>query len=81
MTLAINPDGTGAQCYTWGESNVLDRIKFDGNQVRIQDGTRMKVYRSGDQLIGRAPYTGSQPIKFIQDNNLANASLYCSKNL
>ncbi|WP_271407631.1 J517_1871 family lipoprotein [Pseudomonas sp. Q1-7] len=81
MTLAINPDGTGSHCYTWGESNVLERIKFDGKQVRIQDGSRLKVYRSGDQLVGQAPYTGSQPIKLVQDSNLANASIYCAQNL
>ncbi|WP_028627689.1 J517_1871 family lipoprotein [Metapseudomonas resinovorans] len=81
MTLIINSDGTGSHCYTWGESNVLERLKFDGNQVRIQDGSRLKVYRSGYQLIGQAPYTGSQPINFVQDSNLANASVYCAKNL
>ncbi|XEG74009.1 hypothetical protein QA447_07200 [Pseudomonas sp. abacavir_1] len=81
MTLAINPDGTGMSCYSYGTADVLGRIKYDGAQIQMQDGAKMKAYRSGDQLIATTSYLGSKPMKFIQDNNLASASPFCAKSL
>ncbi|MCV4287002.1 hypothetical protein OH708_03680 [Pseudomonas capsici] len=81
MTIFLEQDGTGLSCYGWGNKQSVGRIKFDGGQLRFQDGTRIKLARQGEKLLGRAPYTSAQDIVFVSDPELSLADPYCSKNL
>lgn len=81
MTFSLSQDGTGLSCSAWGNNQSIGRIKFDGEQMRFQDGTRLQFTRQGDTLIGRAPYSGAQNIVFVSDPGLTSADPYCSKKI
>lgn len=81
MTISLSQDGTGLSCSAWGSKQSLGRIKYDGSQLRFQDGTRLDLALQGGSLVGRAPYTGAQNIVFVSDPDLTSADPYCSKNI
>lgn len=81
MTIVINENGGGLSCYAWNTNKTVGRVKYDGGQLVLQDGSKMRVTASGDVLTGRASYTGAKDISFRRDTNLENADPYCVKNL
>lgn len=77
VTLRLNADGTGALCNSYGASNYLQAVKYQGGTLYVQDGARLALTPNGDALTGMAPYTGSRPIRFLRDDDLKNAPPYC----
>lgn len=81
-TLQIAADGSGAMCWSWNGKDVLNRMKFDGKQLRVQDGTRMDITEvTAAQLKVYTPYFAGASYQFVRDDKLANASPYCAKNI
>ncbi|WP_341667342.1 J517_1871 family lipoprotein [Alcaligenes sp. SDU_A2] len=81
LTLRIGQDGTGLFCSSWGERNTLGRIKFVQDRLYFQDGTKMRLSREGEGLVGNYDYLGANTVRFKMDSQLKEASPYCVDSL
>ncbi len=81
-TFDIKKDGTGIYCYSWNGKDVLGNLKYDGQQIILQDGQRMSVTDvTKTEMKTHAAYFMGADYIFYPDSNLKNASPYCSKNM
>ena len=82
VTMKLNQDGTGSYCYSYGTSDVNQKIKFLNNQIYIQDGTKLSlegVEHNSVQL--NAKYYAGHKSTLYSDNNLKEASSFCADKL
>ncbi|MFK3708167.1 J517_1871 family lipoprotein [Klebsiella sp. NPDC088457] len=81
-TMVIKESGAGLACYSWNGKDTTVKIKYDGREIRWQDGARLKIKRINDSyFIASAPYYMGSDYVFSKDTKLENASPYCEKEL
>ncbi|WP_145957994.1 J517_1871 family lipoprotein [Brenneria goodwinii] len=81
-TLIIKENGSGLSCYSWNNNNAIGKIKYDGQEIRLQDGSRLQIKNIDElNLIAHAPYYMGADYTFYKDNELKNASPYCEKEI
>lgn len=83
VTLKFNKDGTGIYCASMTGAEYLYKFKTNGSDLITQDGIKQTIKeKSSNSLILRVSYLGvSNEFKYIPDNDLKNASIYCQKEL
>ncbi|BDM64572.1 hypothetical protein NFHSH190041_20240 [Shewanella sp. NFH-SH190041] len=81
VTMQINPNGSGVSCYEYNGTGGIQRLKVSSDTVFMQDGTKVTVAQKGGQLEVSVPYLGGGSYKFVPDNELAQASLFCADKL
>lgn len=76
----IDKDGTGLFCYSYGTSDVLQKIKYNNDILHIQDGTKLNIINTqSENLILKSSYAGAQKTTLIKDNDLLEASHFCAE--
>ncbi|GKX58340.1 hypothetical protein SOASR031_06550 [Leminorella grimontii] len=81
-TMKIDRDGTGLYCYSWNGKDVVGRLKYDGTNIIFQDGQRMEVASvNNNELKTHVSYYMGADYVYYQDNELKNASPFCSKSI
>lgn len=81
-TFSFKEDGHGDFCYSYGTADVVERIKYSNNVIYNQDGTKLEIISiTKDLLVVNANYFGGSESKFYKDNELKEASLFCSSKL
>lgn len=81
-TLKLDPSGVGLMCTSWNGRDSVSRLKYDGNQLRMQDGSRLNIVSSNDQKMHvEAPYFGGANYTMYRDDQLVSASPYCAQQL
>ncbi len=81
-SIKFEKNGSGLFCYSYGTSNVIQKIKYSDRIIYIQDGTKLTVSSlEEDKFIGSSEYFAGESYTFYADSNLTNSSVYCSKEL
>lgn len=81
-TLKINSDGSGYSCYSWNDKKSVDRIKFDGENIYFQEGTRLRILTKDSSMLKvNAPYGFGKDYTYTRDDNLKQASPYCVREI
>ncbi|WP_041703282.1 J517_1871 family lipoprotein [Pseudogulbenkiania sp. NH8B] len=80
-TVKLAPDGSGLMCSSFGGQDLLYRLKYAGNAVYVQDGSRFSMSRNGGNVIVTTNYFGGGYYPFVADTALAQASVACSSKL
>jgi len=81
-TLRLDASGTGLLCSSWNGKDSISRIKFDGQQIRSQDGGRLNVARASQESMAvTAPYYGGADYSLRKDGSLTEASYFCAQQL
>ncbi|MBL4741485.1 MAG: hypothetical protein COB75_00915 [Idiomarina sp.] len=81
-TIAMEEDGTGLFCYSWGTKDVVHKIKYKEGRIQIQDGTNIVVDRvMNERLSLKSDYFESGDYTYIADGDLSEASTYCASTL
>lgn len=81
-TMRFEGNGAGVMCYSWNGKDVLARLKYDGQQIRISDGMRLDVSAaSPTSLKLRSNYYMGSDFSMYRDDDLSSAAPYCTKNL
>ena len=81
-TIHIKTDGTGFSCYSWNDKNAIGKIKYDGANIRFQEGTRLEIKNiNSGSFVAHAPYYLGADYVFYKDANLKNASPFCEKEI
>lgn len=81
-TFQINGDGSGLYCYSSPLSNGVQKIKYTGEQILIQDGTKFNITSySAERLMLQGAYKGSSNHTLIKDGKLSEASVFCKQQL
>ena len=82
VSMQWEPDGYGHFCYSYGTADVLQKIKFSGGEIFIQDGTRLEIKEHTRQLMTvHAPYFAGKDSKLYTDADFQNASAFCAEAL
>ena len=79
VTIEIGKDGRGQYCTTWHTRQAHTGLKYREGVLHFQDGQQMRVERDGRNLLGHYSQPGMDPIRFVSDPNLLEASPYCKK--
>jgi hypothetical protein len=78
-TLKLKDDGKGTLCYSWGTTNVEQKVKYRTGTVHIQDGTSMSVESVSEELLVlKSDYFTGTRFSYVPDNKLTEASSFCS---
>ncbi|MBO2552584.1 hypothetical protein I6M38_11400 [Shewanella algae] len=80
LTINVNSNGYGYYCSSWNERNYLGKIKYYNKSIFFQDGTSIKLSINNNSVIGTDNYS-KKDIYFVHDNELIEASPYCSKHI
>lgn len=81
-SFSFKDDGYGVFCYSYGAADVVQKIKYSNGIIYIQDGTKLEIKASTNgSLVVNANYFGGRESTFYQDNNLKEASQFCSRKL
>ncbi|MCQ4257477.1 J517_1871 family lipoprotein [Stutzerimonas stutzeri] len=81
-TLRLEPSGSGLLCSSWNGRDTVARAKYDGQQIRAQDGSRLDVVRiDSDAMEVSAPYYGGADYMLRRDDALGEAAIYCAQQL
>jgi hypothetical protein len=79
VTFDWQKDGEGVFCYSYGSSNVLQRVKYRDHKIFHQDGLQLKISKiTLDFIIVHAPYFAGNDSTLYKDEELKNASPYCA---
>ena len=81
-SFSFKNDGYGVFCYSYGTADVLQRVKYANNIIYNQDGTKLEIKEStNDLLVVNANYFGGNKSTFYRDKDLKEASQFCAKKL
>lgn len=81
-TMKFESSGNGLMCYSWNGKNTVARIKYDGSQIRISDGTRLDIEDfNKDIMVVKANYYMGSNFTLYKDDDLKSADPYCVKNI
>jgi len=81
-TTKFEKDGTGVMCASWNGRDSLNRIKYDGKEVRYADGSRTSIKSLDDQvLVLRANYYFGADYTLHRDDEMRQAAPYCLEKL
>ena len=82
VTMQMDESGFGKYCYSYGSSDILEKVKYNSNVIYYQNGTKTKVSASpnGSLQVTSDYYSGSTSTLF-PDKKLSNSSLFCSEKL
>jgi hypothetical protein len=79
VSMKWQADGNGLFCYSHGTANVVQKIKFGGGEILIQDGTKLNLKQhSKESLVVHAPYFAARDSTLYSDSQLRSASVYCA---
>nr|WP_197053343.1 J517_1871 family lipoprotein [Halomonas xinjiangensis] len=82
VTFRFEDNGMGLYCYDWNTTKAIHKIKYANGKIEHQDGKNMLVSQPNTStIIADWPYTGANDVTLTPDESLANASVYCSKQL
>ena len=82
VSLQWQQDGYGHFCYSYGTADVLQKIKFSGGKIFIQDGTRLEIKEHTKQLMTvHASYFAGKDSKLYSDPEFRKASAFCAEAL
>lgn len=82
-TYKFNQDGTGLMCYSYGTSNIVEKVKVYDDVVYLQSGIKQKVKTyTPDSLVLHSNYYGTNTtFKYVPDRDFSDASSFCSDQL
>lgn len=79
-SLSFDKSGHGYFCYSYGTADVIQKVKYAGGTIFIQDGTKLSFDSvSSNELKLSSKYFGSSVSKFYLDNDRQEASEFCSE--
>ncbi len=81
LTVRLEQDGRGIYCSSWNEKNTLGNVKFSAEHLYFQDGSSMDLNQQGENLTGKARYSGAHYVRFKRDPDLTEAAPYCKASL
>lgn len=77
-TFNLKDDGSGVFCYSYGTSDVMQKVKYLNGNIFIQDGTKLEIEsKNTNSFVAKANYFGGNETTYYQDNNLREASQFC----
>lgn len=76
-TLAMNQDGTGTICYSWGEAQYTEGVKYDNGGVYINGSGQLAMSVDQNEMV----LSGPARFTMKRDAELKNAVPYCRKQL
>ncbi|WP_049784509.1 J517_1871 family lipoprotein [Marinobacter adhaerens] len=80
VTMKWQSDGHGLFCYSYGTADVLQKLKFSGGKIQIQDGTKLILKEQNPESITvYAPYAAGKDTVLLTDPDYKNASGFCAK--
>jgi len=81
-TTKFEKDGTGVMCASWNGRDSLNRIKYDGKELRYADSSRTTIKSLGGQvLVLRANYYFGADYTLHRDDEMKQAAPYCVEKL
>jgi hypothetical protein len=81
-TTRFEKDGTGVMCASWNGRDSLNRVKYDGKEVRFADGGRTEIKSLGSLvLVLRANYYFGADYTLHRDDEMKQAAPYCVEKL
>lgn len=81
-TTKFEEDGTGIMCASWNGRDSLNRVKYDGKEVRFADGGRTTIKSLDNRvLVLRANYYFGADYTLHRDDALKQAAPYCVEKL
>lgn len=81
-TMKIEADGSGLMCSSWNGRDSVGRLKFDGRQLRSQDGARLDIKSLTPQrMVAHAAYFGGADYIMHRDDQKRSAAPYCVQQL
>lgn len=79
VTFEWQKEGEGFFCYSYGSSNILQKVKYNDHKIFHQDGLQLEIKKiTPEYFIVRAPYFSGKDSIFYKDEKLKNASIYCA---
>lgn len=81
-TIVMDDTGMGLYCYTSGDVNILEKIKYNDGKFYFQHGPKSEVTVEGENLKIISNYYGSSTVALMEkDPLLQEASIYCEDKL
>jgi len=81
-SFSFTSDGYGVFCYSYATADVIQKVKYSNNVIYIQDGTKLDIKTfDTNTFVVNANYFGGHKSTFYKDQNLKEASQFCSSKL
>jgi hypothetical protein len=74
-------DGNGIFCYSFGQNDVLQKMKFSGGDLYLQDGAMLRLTSTSRDKISITNIYDNKNHEFHSDQKLSSSSIYCSDKL
>lgn len=82
VTFKFNRDGTGLMCSTYGDKNIIEKLKISNGIMYMQNGLKQTIIKNTEtDLVLKVNYLGSTTFNYKPDPKLTNASPYCERNM